>query len=122
MAKVSNTSQGGTLFLEGRFLPHQPSILVAVAVVNPIKSQEIPIKLMNWAPDPTMIYQGTRIGTLEEMKSDIIVSEVTPLREPTEISREKQELLNEVVASTLSSLTPHGEVNCVALRRCFYSE
>ena len=39
------------------------------------------------------------------MKSDIIVSKVTSLRESTEVSREKQELLNEVVASTSSRLT-----------------
>ena len=51
MAKVSSTSQGDTLFLEGRFLPQQPSILVAAAVVTPMKGQEIPIRLMNWTPD-----------------------------------------------------------------------
>lgn len=86
-----------SLYLEGRLLPRQPSILVAAAVVSPGVTMEIPIRLINWEPDTVTIYEGTRIGTLEEINLDVIVSGVKPWREPTEVSVRKQELLQAMV-------------------------
>ena len=106
MARLGSVSQGLTLYLEGRSLPNQPSVLVAAAVVKPGGNQEVPIRLINWAPDPVTIYQGTRVATLEEITSDVLISEVKPTAEPMgEIAVEKQELLQAVVASTSGSLT-----------------
>ena len=75
-------------------------------MVNPGESQEIPIQLINWAPDSVTIYEGTRVATLEEINSDIVVSEVKPTRESTgEVAVKKEELLQAVVESTSGSLT-----------------
>jgi len=66
MAQLRSASYVGTSYLEGRSLPKQTSILVAAVVVKLGKNQEIPIRMINWAPDPITIYQGTRVATLEE--------------------------------------------------------
>ena len=120
MAKLGGACQGETLYVEGRSMPHQPSILVAAAVVSPGESQEIPIRLVNWAPDSVTIYKGTRVATLEEMNSDIIVSEVKPTREPTgEVSEKKLELLRATVASTSGSLTTQQQDKLLQLLLCY---
>ena len=60
MAKMETEVLGRTptLFLEGRSLSRQPSVLVAAAVVKASGNQQIPIRMVNWAPDPITIYQG----------------------------------------------------------------
>ena len=52
IAKVEMEATDGTptLLLEGRSLPRQPSVLVSAAVVKASGDQQIPIRMVNWAP------------------------------------------------------------------------
>ena len=34
--------------------------------------------MVNWKPGPITVYQGMRLGTLEEVDSEVIVSGVEP--------------------------------------------
>ena len=62
--------------------------------------------MVNWAPDTITVYQGTRVAMLEEINSDIVISEVKPTRRTVgEIPVKKQELLYAVAESTSASLT-----------------
>ena len=56
MAKLESASHAVTLYLEGRALPKQPSVLVTAAVVSG-ESQEIPVRMVNWAPDTTKVQE-----------------------------------------------------------------
>ena len=95
-----------TLLLEGRSLPRQPSVLVAAAVVKASEDQQIPIRMVNWAPDPITVYQGTRLATLEEIDSEMIVSGVEPTEHTIkEVSEAKRELLWDTVERAAANLT-----------------
>ena len=95
-----------TLLLEGRSLPRQPSVLVAAAVVKASGDQQIPIRMVNWVPDPITVYQGTRLATLEEIDSEMIVSGVEPTEHTIkEVSEAKRELLWDTVERAAANLT-----------------
>ena len=108
MAKVEMEATDGTptLLLEGRSLPRQPSVLVEAAVVKASGDQQIPIRMVNWAPDPITVYQGTRLATLEEIDSEMIVSGVEPTEHTIkEVSEAKRELLWDTVERAAANLT-----------------
>ena len=108
MAKMETEVLGRTptLFLEGRSLSRQPSVLVAAAVVKASGNQQIPIRMVNWAPDPITIYQGTRLATLEEIDSEMIVSGVEPAEHTAkEVSEAKRKLLWDTVERAAANLT-----------------
>ena len=108
MAKVEMEATDGTptLLLEGRSLPRQPSVLVAAAVVKASGDQQIPIQMVNWAPDPVTVYQGTRLATLEEIDSEMIVLGVEPIEHIIkEVSEAKRELLWDTVERAAANLT-----------------
>lgn len=101
MGCVREPLESGTWLLTGT---KRPAAAVAAALVNPEHGQ-VPVRLLNPRSQAVFIRKGEEIGTLERVEDTPTQHTVVSRVGTEQVSREKQQLLRELVDNNASELS-----------------
>ena len=110
-AVIRGEVASGTMMVERRVLPQEPSILLATSVVDiqeDTKNPLVPIRLLNLSPDNVTVHKGTRVASAFALENhSIVVASIDNNNPPSQgdVSSLKQQRLWQAVESAAETLT-----------------